>query len=298
MNLRQLSLKDKAVFDKYLSTKPYQLSAYTFAGIFIWKSLYRISWSVIEENLCVFFQDKLGCFMNLDPQGKNKSAALIKKCFTIMDFLNKNSSFSRIENIEEGALDFYRALGYNCVYKSSEYLCSSSDLAALRGNAFKSKRSVYNYFVKNYPHRYSPLLNKDKAECLRLYKKWMLERKAHTSDAIYLGMLKDNLLSQKIALADYQRLGLVGRKVTVKDKIVAYTLGCEIAPDTFCILFETTDLDIKGAAQFIFREFCREMARYKYINIMDDLGLQSLAKVKLSYKPIKLIPAYIVQRYA
>ena len=39
-----------------------------------------------------------------------------------------------------------------------------------------------------------------------------------------------------------------------------------------------------------------ELKGYKFINIMDDSGLENLKKVKLSYQPLKLIPAYIAKR--
>jgi hypothetical protein len=97
-------------------------------------------------------------------------------------------------------------------------------------------------------------------------------------------------------LDDYSGLKIVGRVVKIDKKIKALTFGFRLAEDTFCILYEITDLSIKGLAQFIFREFCRELADYKYINIMDDSGLENLKKVKLSYHPVKLVPAYIVKR--
>lgn len=93
-----------------------------------------------------------------------------------------------------------------------------------------------------------------------------------------------------------QNLNCIGRIVKVDKEIRAFSFGFKLNAQTFCILYEITDLQVKGLAQFIFREFCREMADYKYINIMDDSGLENLKQVKLSYHPIKLVPAYIVQR--
>jgi hypothetical protein len=61
-------------------------------------------------------------------------------------------------------------------------------------------------------------------------------------------------------------------------------------------LYEITDLSIKGLAQFIFRAFAEELKNYRYLNIMDDSGLANLKKVKLSYHPERLVPAYIARR--
>ncbi|MCX5712107.1 MAG: hypothetical protein NTY47_03415, partial [Candidatus Omnitrophica bacterium] len=70
MKTHQLKLKDRGLFDDFLSVSSCELSAYSFANVFIWNELYDIFWSEIDDNLCVFFQDKLGCFMNLAPLGK------------------------------------------------------------------------------------------------------------------------------------------------------------------------------------------------------------------------------------
>ena len=66
----------------------------------------------------------------------------------------------------------------------------------------------------------------------------------------------------------------------------AYTFGFEITKDMFCVLLEVCDLKFKGISEFIFREFSREMNQYKYINAMDDSGLENLRISKLSYHPI------------
>jgi len=44
--------------------------------------------------------------------------------------------------------------------------------------------------------------------------------------------------------------------------------------------------------------FCRDLEPCKYINLMDDSGLENLKKVKLSYHPLKIIPAYIARKDA
>jgi uncharacterized protein len=91
-------------------------------------------------------------------------------------------------------------------------------------------------------------------------------------------------------------LELEGGVVKVEGRIKGFTLGFEVNRDTFCILYEITDLSVKGLAQFIFQRFCGKLKGYKYINIMDDSGLENLKKVKLSYHPLKIIPAYIAAR--
>lgn len=296
MRLNKLTLKDKKLFNKYLALSFHELSAYSFANIYIWQALYDIKWAVIENSLCVFFQDTIGCFMYLSPLAKEKRPQVLKETFAIMDSINKNKDISRIENIQEQDLEYYQVLGYLSQKKYPDYLCLRNDLANLKGNKFKSQRASYNYFIKHYDFDYRKLKLSDKDDCLSLFNLWLEERKTQCNEDVYCGMLEDNRRIIRDTLANYKQLGLEGIVVRVDKKIKGFSFGYKLNKDTFCILYEVTDLSIKGLAQFIFRQFCQELKNYKYINIMDDSGLENLRKTKLSYKPIRLIPAYIVTR--
>ena len=296
MKLNKLTLKDKRLFNKYLALSKRELAAFSFANIYIWKSLFDIRWAIIDSALCVFFRDEIGCFMYLPPLAQVRRPQAIKQVFTIMDCINKNKDISRIENIQQQDLDYYRVLGYIMRNKYPDYLCLRSDLAALRGNKFKSQRASYNYFIKHQNFNSRKLCASDKTDCLSLFNLWLNERKAISSDDIYRGMLEDSHKVIIEALINYKQLGLEGIVVMVNQAIKGFTFGYKLNNDTFCVLYEITDLALKGLAQFIFRKLCEELKIYRYINIMDDSGLENLRKVKLSYKPQRLIPAYIATR--
>jgi hypothetical protein len=296
MRLNKISLKDKALFEKYLALRPHQLSVYSFANIYIWKSFFDISWVVIDDSLCVFFKDKIGSFLYLPPLGLKESPSVISEIFKFLDKENKNLEFSHIENVESQDLEFYKDLGFDCVLKSHDYICNSQDLALLEGNNFKSKRASCNYFSKHFDYTFDKLSLKDVRDCLKLYSVWAKQRQVDNRDKIYLGMLEDSRVTLKEAFSKYRELGFRGIRVKVDNKIRGFTFGFALNKDTFCILFEITDLSIKGLAQFIFREFSRELKDYRYINIMDDSGLDNLKEVKLSYHPKMQVPAYIIRR--
>lgn len=296
MKLNKLSLKDKKTFLKYIGIGQHGLSVYAFENIYIWKGLFEIEWQVIRSSLCIFFKDRFGSFLYLAPLAKNKEPEVVKKAFAITDGFNKNKAMSRIENVEEQDIYFYQALGYACKEKSYDYVCLRSDLVNLRGNKFKSQRACFNYFIKHYAYEYLPYSLEYKDGCMELYNRWMKERKLQNNDRVYQGMLEDTKKCLKIALNNYADLGLSGRLVKINKEIKAFTFGFKLNRDTFCVLYEVTGLSFKGLAQFIFRQFCSELKDYKYINIMDDSGLEGLKKVKLSYHPLKLIPAYIISR--
>jgi len=291
-----LSITDKKIFDQYLAIKTHELSLYNFANIYIWNSLFEIFWYLIEDCLCVFFNNSAGCFMYLSPLGLSLKERVISQCLGIMDEYNSNPKLSRIENIEEQEIGFYQSLGLVISPKDADYVYRRLKIAELKGNSYKSKRADCNYFMNNYSFAYKPYSEDLFAESIALLKNWMENRKKNNSDQLYQYMLEDMFSVQVNALKNYSELGLVGRVVLVDGRVAAYTFGYELNPDTFCIMFEVIDYQFKGISQFIFREFAQEMQSYLYVNTMDDSGLENLAKVKLSYKPEKLIRNALITR--
>ena len=296
MKLNRLSLEDKGLFDKYLAFKKHDLCVYSFENIYIWKGLFDIRWIILEDALCVFFIDKTGCFLYLSPLSNMIKPQVTEKVFKIMDSYNSNIEISRIENVDESDIEHYRKRGYQLRRKSFDYVCLRTDLANLRGGLYKHKRASVNSFLKNYTYEYLPFSKGDKSACLDLYNSWSAQRRGKYADDIYRGMINDSLAALKILLKDYDKLRYIGRVVKIGRDLRAFTFGFTLNRDTFCIFYEITDLLVKGLAQFTFQRFCRELKEYVYINIMDDSGLENLRQVKLSYKPARLRPSFIVRR--
>jgi uncharacterized protein len=296
MGFQSLSLADRGLFEEFLGLRAHELSVYSFANIYIWRSLFDIRWQIIDNNLCVFFLDRHSCFLYLPPLGVNLSPQAAEEAFKFMDSRNKNCAVSRLENVEEKDAAFLKDLGYRISSKSGEYLCLRNSLVGLKGDGFKAKRACVNFFLKHYEHRYLEFSPAMKRDCLGLYELWAGERSLANSDKVYRGMLKDGFFCLKEILAGYSKLGLVARVAEINGKIKAFTAGFQISPETFCVLCEFADLSVKGISQYIFRSFCQELKDYKYINIMDDSGLKNLKAVKESYRPARLIPAFIADR--
>ena len=299
MELNRLTANDRDLFNKFLALNTHELSAYAFENIYIWKGLFDIFFKVIGDSLCIFFRDKAGgLFMNLPPLAKTTERGVAEEAFVIMDSVNKNKEVSRTENVEGKDAIFYKGLGHPCIEKPCEYLYNRTELAQLKGDRFKSKRHGFNYFIERNEFEYQPFSSGHKEGCLLLYDSWIKNRQLKGDDYIYQSMLKDSRACFGVLLNDFEDLGFVGRVVMVNKEIKAFTFGFGLNKETFCIMYEITDLSIKGLSQFIFRQFCGELKGYSYINVMDDSGLENLKRVKLSYRPIRLIPCYTVKRKA
>ena len=298
MRLQLLTLNDKPIFDNYAYPAWTHLSHYAFAPIYVWREHFQFYWTLLGDYLCVFAKQGDDYFMPLLPMPCDPENCTylntIRKAYQFMLASNRNLHIARIENVPQELLTFFSKNGFRATLKEREYLYKTVALGRLSGDRYKSKRNAYNAFAARYPSaRLSLYCPDDRAACFALYDAWHKTRAGKCEDVIYRAMLDDSRSAHRIAIAHAKALGLVGRVVRINREIKGYTFGYPLNTNTFCILFEIADLSIKGLAQFIYREFCKElMDSYKWINAMDDSGLENLRRVKRSYQPCQLIPSY------
>jgi len=286
--LNKLLIGDKALFEGYAGQSARPASSYSFIANYIWTGLLGYYWTIIDGNFCLFCRTGSTIFMPIPPLGKGLSKKAVKGCFKLMNEENKNKKCSRIEEITRKALADFKELGCEIREKGREYIYRQKDLAGLAGDRYKAKRALCNYFEKNYRFEFREFRPDDKKGCLELFRLWGEGRlKAHKDD-YYKALIEDSYLAHEKAMDRFRDLGLAARIIMVDNKISAYTFGYWLDDKTFVILFEITDLDIKGLSQFIFRKFCAEMGEAKFVNAMDDSGLDNIRKVKLSYHPVKI----------
>ena len=98
------------------------------------------------------------------------------------------------------------------------------------------------------------------------------------------------------ALRLFEELDLKGGILRIDGKIVAFTIGEPICPDTFVVHIEKAYADVPGAYTMINQQFVEhECMNYKYVNREEDTGAEGLRKAKLSYRPAFLEEKGIVK---
>ncbi len=250
---KEISLEDKLEFDGFFEKIDSPDSGSNFVNLYIWKEKNPVWWK-----------------MNTDRRSDN-----------LPDRRSGEVSLKILLETDFGYMDF------NSLKKFPDYIYPAKAIAELKGNKYKHKRAGCNYFSKNYRFKYLAYEPKMKNDCLKLFSKWARGRKKAFSDIYYHKLLEDSFSAHKLTMENFRELCLTGRVIKIKGKIAAYTFGFEITKDMFCVLLEVCDLKFKGIAEFIFMEFAKEMIRYKYINTMDDSGLENLRISKLSYHPTR-----------
>ncbi|MBF0522169.1 MAG: DUF2156 domain-containing protein [Candidatus Omnitrophica bacterium] len=290
-------LEKSDLIQHYLKKNHECLSPFSFVNLFAWKDFFSFDLKVIDDALCIFAKDVSGTFMYLPPLGETVTSKTIAACFEHMRAVNGRSRVARIENVSPKSISLFPDEKYASYHKGYEYIYFKNDIVQLKGNDFKSKRSDYNFFTNTYVAKISPFSPAMIEECLTLYDHWACQRKALNLEVVYQQMLEDSRRVHETVLKHAKELNVLGLVVEVDGAIKAYSVGYEINPDVFCILFEIADLSYKGLPVFIFRNFAKDqrLQTYKFLNAMDDFGLENARVTKMSFRPAVLSPMYSVK---
>lgn len=287
------------------------LATWAFAPHYIWKDVLGYFWAEVDGWWCLFAEHSDHLFMPLPPLGpragvggqiSNSLQEVISQVMTFMDTRNQASQPSRIENIPAELKDVIQTWGYSLTPKDSDYLYRTTDLIQLKANTYKSQHAAYNRFTRSHRIRIAPYRTLDRDGCLALFHRWVHQKdeiavpKVGGHGEIIRLMMRDTVSAHRVMLQEYRELGLTGRVVWVDGSIKAYAFGYARSREVFCILGEVADRSISGLAQYLFREFCREIQEYPFVNTMTDLGYPSVARTKHAYRPTQLVPNYIAQR--
>jgi uncharacterized protein len=314
-NLKHFDLSAKETMNQYLKRINVDISDYTFAGNYIWLSTATGFYTIVNDTFCLFILNSGELSMLLPPLGeKQNTYEAILKCFDIMNSHNSNRNYSKIEYVhedilegfvdylEEGTLIYEMLKDFIIEKKLVDYIYKVDDLIDLKGDAYKSKRNEINKFKKIYPEHRIEIMDKEKhgGAVLSLFNKWVKDRTTYMPKEeveIFLDGIYFERFAIKRLINDYNNLDIIGLVIYINDEIKGFTVGDRINEKTASVIIEKTDFEILGCAQFIFREFTKILKNkydIEYINVGDDMGFENLKKVKMSYRPNKLVPKYTI----
>lgn len=304
---RPLTWADRPLVEQACATVESPLAAFAFAPHLIWRSLFAYSWAEVAGHFCLFAEYGDGLFMPLPPlplrpapAGEEDQAArfaeAMARAFEFMRLRNGGRAVTRVENVPQEWTERCEALGYRVRPKDPDYLYLAHELAGLKGDRYKSQRAACNRFIRTHRSEIQAYRDEHRDECLALFARWAAQKQAAGADEVAGHLLRDSAAAHREALVHHRELGLVGSVVRVDDAVGAYTLGFGRSPAVFCVLLEVADRAVPGLAAFLFRETCRAALERgsRWINSMDDSGLQGLARSKRAYRPVRLVESYVV----
>ena len=313
--LKPFNLAAKPIMEKHLAKLNTELSDYTFAANYIWLANSSGFYAIINKCFCLFVMTGGELTMLLPPLGKKKyiTEAIIK-CFDIMNANNSSPYYARIDYVQadmieefvqstDEAQSMFEMLEHYLVEKKLvDYIYSVDSLIELRGNSYHTKRTEINKFTKSYAnHTIEPLdAHKHKDEIMGLFNKWVSDRVKYMPKEeaeVFLEGIHQERAAIKQMLKHFDELQLIGLVIYIDGELKGFTAGERINNTTATVIIEKTDFEVLGCAQYIFRDFSKMLKEHygvAYINVGDDMGFENLRKVKMSYRPFKLVPKYTI----
>ncbi|MBE7042376.1 MAG: DUF2156 domain-containing protein [Ruminococcaceae bacterium] len=287
MSWNPLRLEDGPLIREYLQTKCYAYSQCNFTTMYLWEKMTGAKWQIIEDCLCISMNVR-GCTFASFPVGNGDVHGAIEH---LRNEFSGCLFFGMLTNEMLAQMQqWYSNLIVTDRRDSYDYVYLREKLVTLSGKKLHGKRNHINKFKSLYSYEYHPFSKEFAKECLVLEQNW-LNTKADMDDF----SRECEYDAVRKSIEDFDALGCKGGVLTVDSKVIAFTIGEMLTPDTALIHMEKADATYQGAYPMINQQFCEhEFQDAVYIDREEDMGLESLRKAKLSYDPEKLIEVQTV----
>ena len=278
---KPLSLEDREQITLCFRTSPPVTSELTFTNLFMWRHHYHFQWCFSADTLLIVGQTGDEPLFGLPPIGEGNLAPAFEQ---LLDYLGRRAQRPEIRRLPELLAQSYAgSLPLEVIPDpaNSDYVYRTESLINLSGRKYHRKRNQINQFRKEYSYRYQSLERDLIEACLDLEEHWCRLRSCVENPALH-----SEEMAIRQALLHFDQLDCLGGVILVDEKVVAFSLGEELNPDTAVIHLEKANPDFTGSYAVINQEFCRNAwSSFTYINREQDLGEPGLRQAKLSYYP-------------
>jgi len=302
INLREITIDDKELIDKYLKLQCIESSEFTFTNLFMWRKSYDIKFAIINDCVC-FFPQHIGFDgknANSSPRSAtfpagDTSCAENIKCaiLEILKYFEEINQPPRIRLCNEESVELLHKLfpGKFVVTEDVnmfDYVYSVEELISLSGKKFHQKRNHINKFKSLYNYEYRKITKDNLNDCALLFERWFNSR---TIDEIDVLEGKEAFVE---FIMNFDKLDAKGGGIYVDDKLVAFSFGEPLCAHAMVIHFEVADTSFQGAFPMINQQFLEhEWSKYEFVNREEDMGLEGLRRAKRSYNPVKFTKKYV-----
>jgi len=296
LGLARLTLTARDELQHFFAAQEGSLSYHALAPIYVWSGIFEIWWRIAGERLLIFAEAEGDCFLIAPPLGRGDIAGPAEEALATMRQLNPDAPSPRIQDADHAIAAQLCDHGWKIRESCVEYVYNRSELAALHGSRFKEKRHLCNRFEREQEWSWRPFQPDDLPAAIALYRTWLANRRAVHAEPFYVAQAEASFRSMIRALCAADELDLVARVLMLEEptpRCAGFTIACPLHDGrSFHVLFEISDLTINGAAQFMYRQLCRELSAFELVNAGSASALPNLQRVKESYHPSARLPCH------
>ncbi len=292
---KPITLQDKETLQYYTFAASQRNCNLSFANLMAWRSLFDTEFATTPQALILryHFGHELRHLVVWKEKSLPVVAHTIDRIATSVSALQQPLILCAVEDdLAETLRQSYGSqLSVEPLRDRYDYIYRREALASLAGGQLKAKRNHANKFRSLYPdYQYRPLQADNFAQSLALEERWLQETLRERGNEEDLSTLQAEHHAIQYTLVHWEELGMTGGALFVDNRMVAFTYGAAITPDTWDVCVEKADKDYDGAFAVINQEYCRHLPQQvEWVNREEDMGLPGLRKAKTSYHPELLL---------
>lgn len=286
MNLQEISF-----FQKNLNTSGLIGCDSSISNIFLYKDLYKISWSIKNDILFRQYSSSGHPKYAFPIPLKTASPEFLKTALKII-LKTENPALCLITQKQKNEIDeclrnYFpkHKVEWKTDRSESDYVYLQKNLAELNGEILQKKRNHVSKFLRTYENSWEFKIfpqNNIASDILKVEELWYEERNGSEFDHL---TVEKQIIRE--AVENAIQMNITGGVLYVNQQPVAMTLASPISNEVLDIHFEKAILPYanNGAYAVINQFFAKTCTDYLYLNREEDLGIEGLRKAKLSYKP-------------
>ncbi|MDO4394236.1 MAG: phosphatidylglycerol lysyltransferase domain-containing protein [Bacillota bacterium] len=296
--------EDKEILRDFFDSYDYMCSGASFSSLYMWRNINEFTWEIIGDYLCIEGLSHLELengeqvhFMMppMTATGHYESVKLKETIEKAREIFEKAGKSFTVRLVPEHMLDMMKAASPFMTYAEDrpnfDYIYETKKLMTFGGRALHSKKNHLNYFRKTYEYECVDLRPEMTDNIMEFIRRFNAAKDIPESEMKFLRMEEE---AMEDVFRNIDELGCVGCAVLIDGSIEAIALGGLLGQDTVVEHIEKANTAFRGLYQQVLSEFCsRVKDRVEFINREEDMDLDNLREMKLSYKPVKLLKKYI-----
>jgi hypothetical protein len=280
--LKPVTLDDRALFDRYLTRYPPEVSELTFTNAFCWAEIRHHFFCECAGHLLITYRQKDCCLSFYPPVGPEPAALLRRPLEGFRDYCWTRLPKELVAGLGPPARPVLDR-------DNSDYVYRALDLRTLGGKEYHGKRNFARRFAERYSPEVRPLTGALASECIHIQELW-LEGQRNNESA------RDESTALIKALRHFNDLGLRGVGVFAGASLAAFAVGEPLNPSTYVEHFEKALPGYSGAYQFLLQAFAQSLPEgVSFLNREQDLGIEGLRRAKESWHPAFLMEKYTLR---
>ena len=281
---KPIDLDTKDLFDSYFSKNPPTISEYTFTNLFMWRKKYHFLYTELDNILFIIrtdIDDQIIRFF--PPIGKDVSQVIP----VLQEFMEHEKKAVQIERFDSALISVDPRLSVKNIEDRNnwDYIYLTKELAHFEGGKFANIRKKLNRFEKEHPVEFKRFDKHQIDVCLAMQEEWCAMRRCDEYDD-----LKDEHQAIREIVELWDILKFDGGLLYTNGKVIAYTLGELLNPNTLVCHVEKANPLFDGAYQAITKRFnALYENKTEFTNREQDLGDEGLRTAKERLHPVKFI---------